>query len=545
MKRNKKLKRLLISAAALVTAAAIGAGIWIFAGKKGGESVYVYPFSYVGMTEYWGDSQESYGPVTTDKLQTVHISETQTVTEILVSPGDTVKKGDLLMTFDTTLTDLALERERLGVEQLKLQLADAEERLWEINSMVPMVIPDPEPETTPNDEELGALISGAYQLSQQKEYDGSSAEKPLICWMAGTTAADSVLWEAIRQQSQTFRNANAAAAPQDPAVTADPAATPTPTVPPEVNDFYVILKVTEKDRALGGRIVWQGFHVTREPADGSFRFTFFDASAIEDHSLAGMETPPEEPEIDFGSGFTAAQIAEMRDAQEETIRDLEFQVLMAEADYQIMLTEVEDGNVYAEIDGEVVSVLTEEEARETMQPILKVSGGGGFYVEGTVSELQKDSVQIGQEVTVNDWNTGMVYTGTVHSIGDFPVQDEYFSGIGNPNVSYYPMRVFVDESADLQAGSYVSIMYSGGAAENGLYLENPFVRQENGRSYVMVRGEDGTLEQRFVTTGKSLWGSYTEILSGLSETDYIAFPYGKTVKPGASTAEGDYSTLYG
>ena len=59
-------------------------------------------------------------------------ADTQTVTEVLVSQGDTVKKGDLLMTFDTTLSDLELERKRLGVEKLKLQLEDAKERLREI-----------------------------------------------------------------------------------------------------------------------------------------------------------------------------------------------------------------------------------------------------------------------------------------------------------------------------------------------------------------------------------------------------------------------------
>ena len=117
--------------------------------------------------------------------------------------------------------------------------------------------------------------------------------------------------------------------------------------------------------------------------------------------------------------------------------------------------------------------------------------------------------------------------------------------MNNPNASYYPFTVFIDGSADLQAGRYVSVMYSAGTSEHGIYLENPFVRTENGRSFVYVRGENGTLEQRFVTTGKSLWGSYTEILSGLSETDYIAFPYGKNVKPGAPTQEGDMSDLYG
>ena len=110
--------------------------------------------------------------------------------------------------------------------------------------------------------------------------------------------------------------------------------------------------------------------------------------------------------------------------------------------------------------------------------------------------------------------------------------------------SYYPLIVFVDGSADLQEGSYVSVQYASGTSENGIYLENPYLRTENGKSYVLVRGENGRLEQRFVTTGKSLWGSYTEVLSGLTQEDLIAFPYGKNVKPGAPTREGDLGDLY-
>jgi len=166
-------------------------------------------------------------------------------------------------------------------------------------------------------------------------------------------------------------------------------------------------------------------------------------------------------------------------------------------------------------------------------------------VEGTVSELQKDRLQIGQEVTVNDWNTGMVYTGTVHSVGDFPSQENSWNGMGNPNASYYPFTVFVDGSADLQEGRYVSVIYSAGSAQNGIYLENPFLRTEQGKSYVYVRGADGLLEKRYVTTGKSLWGSYTEILEGLTAEDFLAFPYGKDVKEGMPTEEGDLSDLYG
>ena len=260
--------------------------------------------------------------------------------------------------------------------------------------------------------------------------------------------------------------------------------------------------------------------------------------------LSPDDEAEEEPEIDWGSGFTAAQIAEMRSQQEKTIKELEFNIKMAEADYKIAQTEVSDGNVYAEIDGVVVSVLTEDEAAMMQQPLIKVSAGGGFYVEGTVSELDRDTLVIGQEVTINDWYSGMTYIGRIESLGDYPSNDGSWNGMGNPTASYYPFRVFVEESADLQSGSYVSIIFSAGSSVQGVYLENPFLRTENGRSYVWVRGEDGLLEQRFVTIGKSLWGSYTQILEGLGEEDLLAFPYGKNVKPGAETVESDISVLY-
>ena len=91
----------------------------------------------------------------------------------------------------------------------------------------------------------------------------------------------------------------------------------------------------------------------------------------------------------------------------------------------------------------------------------------------------------------------------------------------------------------------MNVMYSTATTEQGIYLENPFLRTEQGKSYVYVRGGDGKLEKRFVTTGKSLWGSYTEVLDGLTAEDYIAFPYGKTVTEGADTVESDLSALYG
>ena len=586
MKNKKRTKKIIAIVLAVVLTAGAGFGGWWFLGNRNSEPVYVYDFSMIGMTEYWGDTKESYGPVSTDRVQTVYLSSTQTVTEVLVQPGDQVQKGDILMTFDTTLLDLSLERKRLDVEKLKLQLEDAQEQLWQINSMEPMVIPPQKDE--PEEVNLGTALVGDYVVNGPVTNDGGTAETPMICWLREGKGIDDALFEWLRQKATELQTKNQPVIPpatgesgggsqeEDPSTettasavqpgetttatteTTQPTTSTTetttpstggteqtdPSKPVEVGSFYVVFKVTEGNMSLGYVKTWQGVHVTQH-ADGSFSFSFYDASMIPDTSVADLEAKEEE-DFYIGSGFTATQIAEMRANQEKTIRDLEFSIKMAEAEYLIMQTEVSDGNIYAQFDGKVISVLTEEEAKLNSQPFIKVSGGGGFYVEGSVSELDRESLFIGQEVTVNDWNTGNVYTGTIQRIGDYPADDDNWYGDGNPNVSYYPFTVFVDGEADFMQYSYVSIMYSAGdQMEHGIYLENPFLRTENGSAYVYELGEDGLLEQRPVTIGKSLWGSYTEILSGLSETDKIAFPYGMTVMPGAPAVEGDLSDLYG
>ena len=87
MKPKSKWKKLLLILLVLSLLTGAGFGAWFFTQNRTKEPVNVYPFSYIGMTEYWGDNQESYGPITTDRIQTVFVSSTQTVTEILVANG--------------------------------------------------------------------------------------------------------------------------------------------------------------------------------------------------------------------------------------------------------------------------------------------------------------------------------------------------------------------------------------------------------------------------------------------------------------------------
>ena len=203
-KLSSKAKKGIIALSAVVLTAAIVVGIVFGVSRNSGDPVPVYAFDNVGMTEFWGDNQESYGPVSTDRIQTVFLSETQTVTEILVSQGDQVKKGDLLLRFDTTLNDLKLERKRLEVEKLKLQLEDDQTRLKEIKNMKPMSVPTT---TDTPKEDLGTGLVGNFQVFPRGEQDGSTAERAIVCWVDGSYAMGDSMFEAVMQAAQEQQNA--------------------------------------------------------------------------------------------------------------------------------------------------------------------------------------------------------------------------------------------------------------------------------------------------------------------------------------------------
>ena len=48
----------------------------------------------------------------------------------------------------------------------------------------------------------------------------------------------------------------------------------------------------------------------------------------------------------------------------------------------------------------------------------------------------------------------------------------------------------------------------------------------------------------WVQTGKVVWDSYTQIRGGLTQEDYVAFPYGRDVVSGAKTEEATVDALY-
>ena len=104
---KKKIIKIGIPVAAGCIVLALGIG---FAVKNSGKAVKVAPVSSVNSGGWYDDSGiASYGTVTTNQKQDIYVDDTMPITQVYVKAGDTVKVGDRLVAYDTTLSSLELE----------------------------------------------------------------------------------------------------------------------------------------------------------------------------------------------------------------------------------------------------------------------------------------------------------------------------------------------------------------------------------------------------------------------------------------------------
>lgn len=558
---SKKLKKGIIAAACVVgVCGAVWGGLTIARNAQRGD-VNVYAVNECAMTDYWGDTSNTSGMVTTDKLQKIYISQSQTVKKVWVKEGDSVKKGTALVSYDSTLTQATVERAKIDYDR---QTENLEVMKNELELLKKAKNKETlEAEKTKLEAELQAEISrldgaGGYDpekavvpglVTPMAEGSGNSKDKPIYYyWLTNKPLSDEVLRNLLHG-AEINR-----ATPMDK----------TPTV-----STYLVLVSRDKDKMGGmptsrGLLITETFtpNSTEQPVESapisgtvsiSFRFCdlpeYIDPERTYD-SDKYKELTRKIAQIQelLESSMTQLDLNKAILEKAQAVKEQEVNLKVAKLKLDKKLAELGDGNVYAEFDGTVKTVRDPGEAYNNSEAVVELSGGGGYYVTGTLSEMDLGSVQVGDSVSISSWMTGAACEGTIVSIDDYPTSNSNNWGDGNRNVSYYPFKVFVTEDANLQPNDYVDIQYQKdtSAEESGssLYLQSMFIRTDNGKSYVMARGEDGRLEQRWVQTGRDLWGSYTQIRGGLTIDDYVAFPYGRDVVEGAHTQEATTDQLY-
>lgn len=568
---SKKLKKGIIAAACVVgVCGAVWGGLTIARNAQRGD-VNVYAVNECAMTDYWGDTSNTSGMVTTDKLQKIYISQSQTVKKVWVKEGDSVKKGTALVSYDSTLTQATVERakidydrqtENLEVMKNELELlkkaknketlqAEYDKLEKELNKLIEDATKSPD-----DDKDVKDLTHIA--IDGMKLGTGSGNDKDNAIYYYRTTDSDGSFALSQADLMGIFSRLG------------------------KTDGTLYLVFVTRAGNKLGGAVMGnEGYILTAVtedvPSGGSQDPQQPPAGGTTAKKLVSVTVKPwnngfkefTDGAPDYGDKKAEieklqrkiAQVQELLDAsmtqldlnkaileKAQAVKEQEVNLKVAKLKLDKKLAELGDGNVYAEFDGTVKAVRDPDEAYNNSEAVVELSGGGGYYVTGTLSEMDLGSVQVGDSVSISSWMTGAACEGTIVSIDDYPTSNGNNWGDGNSNVSYYPFKVFVTEDANLQPNDYVDIQYQKdtSAEESGssLYLQSMFIRTDNGKSYVMARGEDGRLEQRWVQTGRDLWGSYTQIRGGLTVDDYVAFPYGRDVVEGAHTQEATTDQLY-
>ena len=550
---NKKLKKIIITAAIVVAACgAVWGGLTIARNAQRGD-VNVYSVSDFAMTNYWGDTSSTNGMVTTDKLQKIYVSSTQTVSKVYVTEGQTVKKGAKLLSYDSSLSQAEVERAQIQYERQSGNLEDAktefkllqkaknkEELKLELNKLQTQL----DAEKKKYDQDPSHPYDGDNPVTEAllgtKTVENSSGGKETVYYYAWTSKSTLSGERLLTDFGGRLRA--------------------TESTSPLVTNIVLVQRTDDK---IGGSIQanW-GVKVTdtyTKTGETTYKVTV-DVQLVtnlpdyEDpghtynsETIQKLEQQVARAQELMDSSMTRQELDVAIGTKYKEIGQLETSLKVAKLDLEKKKSELGDGNVYAEFDGTVKVVRDATEAFNSSEAVVELSGGGGYYVTGTLSEMDLGSVQVGDTVQISSWRTGVNCEGEIVSIDDYPTQNGSNSGDGNSNVSYYPFKVFVSEDANLQPNDYVEMQYQKTAeadSADSLYLESFFLRSENGKSYVMVRGENDKLEKRWVQTGRDLWGSYTQIRGGLTLEDYVAFPYGRDVVEGAHTQEATADQLY-
>lgn len=137
---NKTKKIIIIVISCIVVLGGIYFALHFLKQKnQNSKTVGVYAVSEIGYdaSNMWDNSTLS-GNVTVNSEQKVYVGKTQSVSEIKVTEGQSVKAGDVLLVYDTTANELQLQLQKSELELSRVSIIDAQRELEKLKQTTPL-----------------------------------------------------------------------------------------------------------------------------------------------------------------------------------------------------------------------------------------------------------------------------------------------------------------------------------------------------------------------------------------------------------------------
>ena len=176
---------------------------------------------------------------------------------------------------------------------------------------------------------------------------------------------------------------------------------------------------------------------------------------------------------------------------------------------------------------------------------ITIQQSGAYRVKGMLGELQRGGLMEGSRIkVVSRTDDSQFWLGTVTLVDyENPSQgsqyDMYYGTSTDEMTagSKYPFYVELDSTEGLMLGQHVYMeLYAEEGETAGVSVSSAFIcYEEDGSAYVWAENR-GKLEKRVVTLGEyNFMNDTMEVLEGLTEEDYIAFPDMELCQVGAPT----------
>lgn len=246
-----------------------------------------------------------------------------------------------------------------------------------------------------------------------------------------------------------------------------------------------------------------------------------------------------------------------RDKLQYTIQIQTYQLDQKEAELKLKTKEAEvaraqtlldNSTVVSPVDGRVTSISESGmDNNGNPLPYITIQQTGAYRVKGVLNELQRGGIMEGDRVRMESRTDSSVFwMGTVTLVDyENPVQGNnngmYYGGPSDEmsSSSKYPFYVELDTSEGMLLGQHLYLSLDTGEEEQtaAVSIGSFFVCfDEDGSTYVWAENGHGKLEKRTVTLGdyNDMRDTY-DILEGLTEADYVAFPDPEACAPGVPT----------
>lgn len=261
-----------------------------------------------------------------------------------------------------------------------------------------------------------------------------------------------------------------------------------------------------------------------------------------DEFLENMEFTEAVPQETIIDGYTKEEKEKAITETNAEIRTVKLDIKSSDLKIAQIEKELENQEVKSTINGVVKKVGDKDKGQTDGEAFLEIQSTQGIYVKGMVDEYQREKLKVGSQISGTAYESGVSFEAEVKEISTYPVSSKY-SNSNNSALSYYSFTAYIQDVQGLKNQESVSMELPAEEMDaSGIYLNREYVREKDGEDFV-YKEENGKLVKQPVKTGKIFYGM-VEIKSGITEEDFIAFPYGKKVKEGASVKETSAEDAY-